>query len=218
MIVELDDMKLAWQTMHRQFEQQQALNLTLWTESRADKARHGLQPLLWGQVIQIVVGALIALMAASFWLPRMAVVHFLVWGLLVHAFGILMIVTAARNVHLIKQIDFAAPVLDIQQRIATLRAWRVRVEAPLYAVTGSFIWIPLVLMAIARAGVDPSVVAPELSGYLMLSGIVSLGLVALVAWLVRRAGHRRWLENNLAGGSVRKAESMLEQIARFQQE
>lgn len=216
--MELEDMKLAWQTLNRQLEQQQALNIALLTESRLDKLRHGLRPLFWGQVIQIVVGALVALMAVSFWFPRVAIVHFLVWGLLVHAFGILMIVTAARNLHLIKQVDYAAPVLDIQRRIASLRAWRVRVEAPLYAVTGSFVWIPLVLMAIASSGVDPQAVAPQLVGYLTLSGVVSLGLVALVAWLVRRAGHRRWLENNLAGTSVRKAESMLEQMERFKQE
>ena len=216
--MELDEMKLAWQSLSRQLEQQQALNLSLMTESRLDKVRHGLRPLLWGQVVQIVAGALIALMAVSFWLPRMAVTHFLVWGWLVHAFGILMIVTAARNLHLIKQIDYAAPVLEIQRRIAQLRAWRVGVEAPLYAVTGSFVWIPFVLMAIASSGIDPSVVAPQLAGYLMLSGVASLVLVMLVAWLVRRVGLRHWFENQLAGASVRKAESMLEQIARFRQE
>lgn len=216
--MELDDMKLAWQALNRQLERQQALNFALLAERRMDKLRFGLRPLFWGQVVQIVVGALVALMAASFWVPRTAILHFLVWGWLVHAFGIVMIVTAARNLYLIKQIDYAAPVLDIQRRIASLRAWRVRVEAPLYAVTGSFVWIPLVLMAIASSGVDPQAVAPQLTYYLMLSGVASLGLVVFVAWLVRRAGYRPWLENNLAGTSVRKAESVLEQIARFERE
>ncbi|WP_233841333.1 hypothetical protein [Dyella sp. 2HG41-7] len=216
--MELDDMKLAWQTMHRQLEQQQALNLRLLTESRLDKVRHGLQSLFWGQAVQILAGAMLAFIAVSFWIPRVAVPHFLMWGLAVHAFGILMIVTAARNMYLIKRIDFAAPVLDIQQRIASLRDWRVRVEAPLYAVTWSFAWIPMVLMAIASAGVDPTVVAPNLTGYLLLSGVASVGLVALAAWLIRRTRYRRFLDNSLAGGSVQKAESMLEQIARFQQE
>ncbi|HUA81193.1 MAG TPA: hypothetical protein VL997_12525 [Dyella sp.] len=216
--MELDEMKLAWQAMHRQLDQQHAFNVRLLTESRLDKVRHGLQPLFWGQVIQIVAGALLALMAVSFWMPRMTVAHFLLWGLAVHAFGVLMIVTAARNIYLIKQIDFASPVLDIQRRIASLRQWRVRVEAPLYAVTWSFAWIPMVLMAIARTGIDPTVVAPRLTGYLMLSGVASVGLVALMAWLIRRTRYQRWLENSLAGGSVQKAESMLEQIARFQQE
>ena len=216
--MELDDMKQAWQSLSRQLEQQQALHSRLWTESRLDKLRHGWRSLVWGQAIQIVIGVCVAMMAVSFWLPRAGNLHFLVWGLSLQAFGILMIATAARNLHLVHQIDYAAPVLAIQQRIATLRAWRVRVEAPLYAVAGSFVWIPLVLILIARAGVDPSMVAPALAGYLVLSGVVSLGLVALVAWLLRRAGHRRWLENNLAGASVRRAESMLAQIARFQQE
>ncbi|RUL74060.1 hypothetical protein [Dyella choica] len=216
--MELDEMKLAWQTLGRQGEAQQALSIQLLTERRLDKVGHGLRPLFWGQVLQIFVGVLVTLMAVSFWFPRTSVLHFLTWGLLVHAFGILMIVTAARNLHLIKQIDYAAPVLDIQRRIARLRAWRVQVEAPLYAVTCSFVWIPLVLMAMASSGIDPQVVAPKLLGYLLLSGFASLGLVALVAWLVRRTGYRRRFENSLAGGGVQKAEVMLEQIARFKQE
>ena len=42
MIMELDEMKLAWQAMHRQWEQQHTLNVMLLTESRLDKVRHGL--------------------------------------------------------------------------------------------------------------------------------------------------------------------------------
>jgi hypothetical protein len=61
-------------------------------------------------------------------------------------------------------------------------------------------------------------VAPESPKYLILSGFVSVVLVGGVFWLVRRVGHRRWLENSFAGTSVQKAELMLEQIARFQQE
>jgi hypothetical protein len=108
--------------------------------------------------------------------------------------------------------------VDIQQRIANLRAWRVKVEAPVYAVTWSLGWIPMVLMAMAWSGVDPQVAAPSLIDYLMLSGFVSVGLVAAAAWVARRFDRRHWLENGLAGGSVRKAESVLGQIARFREE
>jgi hypothetical protein len=56
------------------------------------------------------------------------------------------------------------------------------------------------------------------AGHLVFSGIVSLALIVLAYWLIRRAGHRRWLENNFAGSAVRKAETMLDEIARFEQE
>lgn len=51
--MELDDMKAAWQTLDRRLEQQHALNLQLFRDSRADKARSGLRPLFRGQVAQI---------------------------------------------------------------------------------------------------------------------------------------------------------------------
>jgi hypothetical protein len=216
--MELDDLKLAWQTLGARWEQQQALQRELLAASRLDGLRHGLRPLFWGQVLQIMVGVLVTLVAVAFWIPRAAVAHFLVWGLSVHALGVLMIATAARNLHLIGAIDYAAPVLEIQRRLAGLRSWRVQVEAPLYAVVWSFAWIPLVLMAMASAGLDPQMLVPQLTGYLLLSGCASLGLIALAVWLIRRMGLRPRLDDSLAGGSVRKAETLLEQIARFQQE
>ena len=58
--------------------------------------------------------------------------------------------------------------------------------------------------------------APWLTGHFVFSGLVSLALVLLAYALIRRAGRRRWLEDNFAGGAVRKAEAMLEEIARFE--
>ncbi|MFK2854210.1 hypothetical protein ISP18_06385 [Dyella humi] len=224
MTVELDDMKHAWQTLQVQLEQQQRLHQRLLMESRLDKMRHGLRPLVLGQSIQLAFGVAIMLWGISFWSVRMEVLHWLIVGVLVQLLGMSLVLAAARNLHLIQRIDYAAPILEIQQRLAALRAWRVRVEAPVFAVIGSFAWIPLVLMEIqldderVAPKLDIFLLAPWLVSHLILCGCVSLALVVVVFWLVRWAGHRRWLENNFAGKCVQKAESMLEQIAQFKQE
>ncbi|MFC3650635.1 hypothetical protein ACFONN_03715 [Dyella humi] len=222
--MELDDMKHAWQTLQVQLEQQQRLHQRLLMESRLDKMRHGLRPLVLGQSIQLAFGVAIMLWGISFWSVRMEVLHWLIVGVLVQLLGMSLVLAAARNLHLIQRIDYAAPILEIQQRLAALRAWRVRVEAPVFAVIGSFAWIPLVLMEIqldderVAPKLDIFLLAPWLVSHLILCGCVSLALVVVVFWLVRWAGHRRWLENNFAGKCVQKAESMLEQIAQFKQE
>jgi hypothetical protein len=216
--VELDDMKLAWQAMDRQLERQQTLGALLYVENRLDKLRHGLRPLLWGQVAQIAIGVWATWLAATFWVPRVGVTHFLVWGLLVHVLGIAMIVSGVRNIYLIRCIDYAAPVLDIQRRLAALRTWRVRVEGPVFAVIGAFVWVPLLLIQLARSGIDPQVVMPALVSHLMLVGAMSLGLVVMGYGLILYMGRRRWVEDNFAGGSVQRAESILEDVARFSQE
>jgi hypothetical protein len=222
--MELDEMKQAWQTLSRQLEQQQALNIRLFTDSRLDRVRQSFRPFIWGQFALILLGVLLIQRGVSFWLAHLDVTHLIVWGVLVQAFGISVILACAWNLHFILGIDYAAPVLDIQQRIAALRRWRVKFEVPVFLFIGSFGWIPLVLEEAQRQAfaISPTLdlmkVAPESPKYLILSGFVSVVLVGGVFWLVRRVGHRRWLENSFAGTSVQKAELMLEQIARFQQE
>ncbi|MEO7935289.1 MAG: hypothetical protein ABIR27_03440, partial [Dokdonella sp.] len=65
--MEFDDMKAAWQTLDRRLGQQHALNLQLFRDSRADKARSGLRPLFWGQIAQIFFGMLMILLGVSVW-------------------------------------------------------------------------------------------------------------------------------------------------------
>lgn len=214
--MELDEMKLAWQSLDQRLIQQRALSFQLLRDGKLDKARHGLRPLVWGQVIQLAIGVLIAIWAAAFWATHWQVVHLLVCGLLVHAYGILLIVFAARVLYLIQRIDYAAPVLAIQRQLADLRAWRVRVESPVHAVLGCFIWIPVLWMNFAWYGVD--LWSPAFMFWAISSSLVGLVVVALVVWLMRRAGMARKIEDNAAGRSVQKADRLLADIARFEQE
>lgn len=214
--MELDEMKLAWQTLGRQLERQHALNVQLFRDSRVDKLRRGLWPLVWGQIVQMVIGVLFAGVAAAFWIDHLHVLDLLVCGLLVHAYGLLLIVLAARVLYLVSRIDYASPVLAIQRQVATLRAWRVRVEAPINVVVGCFIWIPVLWMNLAWYGVD--LWSPGFMSWTVSSSLVGLAACALVVWLMRRAGMGRKLEDNAAGRSVRQAEAVLDEIVRFERE
>ena len=54
--MELDDMKLAWQTLDRRLELRNALDMDLLRERKLDKMKSGLRPLLFGQAIQLAAG------------------------------------------------------------------------------------------------------------------------------------------------------------------
>lgn len=217
--MELDEMKLAWQALEHRLERQQVLHRRIYRESRLDKLRHGLRPLAWGQGIQLAFGVLFVLLGIGYWTTHSGTAHQLVLGVLVQAFGIVMIVFSARNLALIQRIDYAAPVLDIQRRLLELRAWRVRVEGPVFAVIGSFIWIPLLLLEWDwQLGVDVWVRWPAFVGWLVICGCVSLALVLLVFGLVRWTGRLRWIQDNAAGKGVTRAQAMLSEIVRFERE
>jgi uncharacterized protein YjaG (DUF416 family) len=61
----------------------------------------------------------------DFCVTHMEALRTIVWGASVQAFDVLMIASAGRILHVVQQIDHAAPVVDIQRRLARLRAWRV---------------------------------------------------------------------------------------------
>lgn len=217
--MELDDFKHAWQGLDRRLERQEALQFGIFRDGKLDKARRGLRPLIWGQAIQLVIGLAFAVWSGLFWVDHRQVPHLLVCGLLVHACGLLFVISAARNLYLIQRVDYAAAVLEIQRRLADLRAWRLRVEAPANAVIACFIWIPVLWMSLAEHGLD--LWTYDRAGFMrwsLSSSMVGLAMVVLTVWLMRRLGHARTLEDSAVGSSVRKAEAVLEEIARFERD
>ena len=222
--MELDEMKLAWQALGRQLERQNALNLQLFRQGQADRLRRHLRPLVWGQSLQIVLGIVLMLWGISFWSTHTGVWQAMACGIAMQVFGTLALIFPAHLLSMQQGIDYAAPVLEIQRRLAQMRAWRVRVEAPVFAVLGSVIWIPA-LMMLAQYEADRvgglvlwQHLRPGTVAWLVSSVVVSLGVVVLAYVALRKLGHRRRLEDNFAGSAIRKAEAALAEIARFERE
>jgi hypothetical protein len=220
--MELDELKAAWQSLEQRLERQNALGAMMYRESRLDKARRRLRPLWMGQGLQLVTGVCVAIGAMAFWLSHRDSLHLLVCGLLVQLYGLMFIVAAARNFYLMARIDYSRPLLEIQKRLATLRAWRLRVEGPVFATVGCFMWIPLVLFLLyAELGADIWLWAPTVVWASLATGFVCLlGYWSLHVWAHRR-GHEcaaAVLDREIAGKSVFRVEAVLDEIARFERE
>jgi hypothetical protein len=215
--MELDDMKAAWQTLNQRLETQTALNLQIFKEARLDRMRRGLRPLVWGQAIQIVFGALVAVWGGSFWFDHRAVLHLLVAGMVVHAVGIATIVMGATIESLIARIDYSAPVLTIQRQLAQLR--NVYVYGGLaVGLPWWLLWVPFVIVFLKSAfGADLYVNAPMVVWINLAAGLVGM----LVTWgFLRYVGTRsaRKLEAGLAGRSIVKAQRLVDEIAQFEKD
>lgn len=221
--MELDEMKLAWQALGQQLERQNALNAQWFRQGQADRLRRHLRPLVWGQSLQIVFGIAVMLWGISFWSTHAGVWQNVVCGLAMQVFGTLALIVSARLLAMQQGIDYAAPVLEIQRHLAQMRAWRVKVEAPIIAVLGAVIWIPALLMWAQYEGDRVGLnlwqhARPVVLVWMVLTVAVSVGLVFLARYVVRRLGHGRWLENGLAGSSIVKAEEALAEVASFERE
>lgn len=217
--MELDDMKTAWLTLDRRLETQAALSVKMYTENKLDKARHRLRPLVWGQALQIIVGALIALWAAGFWSQHRDVPHLLAAGLIVHVYGIAMILFGAAMQAMIGRIDYAAPVLLIQRQLAQLRKVYVRGGLSI-GLPWWLIWMPFMeIFFKSKFDVDLFLNAPELLPIGTGIGIVGLLLTyAVYRWIAMRPTLAKRVEHGAAGASLNKAQSCLDQITQFEQE
>jgi hypothetical protein len=220
MSMELDDFKQAWQSLDRRLEQQHVLSLQWFKDGQLDKTRRGLWPLKLGQGVQIFAGAMLMLLAAPFWVQHRDIPRLLIDGLLVHGYGLMSILFAARTLYLINRVDYAAPVLTIQQQLGELRAWCIRCSL-CFGVVWCFFWIPLLLLLFYWLGADVWVTAPLFVYALIVSGFACLGLACgLIRWSrhPRRSRLAKYLEDSFAGFSIRRAQAHLDEIARFAKE
>ena len=218
--MELDDFKQAWQSLDRRLEQQHVLNLQLFKDGKLDRARRGLRPLKLGQGVQILVGAMLMLLAAPFWVQHRGTPHLLIYGLLVHGYGLISILLAARTLYLINRVDYAAPVLAIQQQLGELRTWCIRCSL-WFGVVWCLFWVPLLLLFFYWLGADVWAAAPLVVYALIASGFACLGLAfGMIRWSrhPRRGRLAKYLEDSFAGFSIRRAQAHLEEITRFTKE
>ena len=232
---ELDELKSAWQALDRKLEREHALNLARFKYERMRSVRGALLPLAIGQIAQAIGSALLAAAFVSFWVAYHATPHLLAMGLLGQAWAISMVLFAGRDLHTISQIEYGAPVLAIQKRIAELRARRVR-AAPFFAVSACLMWLPATLVIFRMLFADVWAQNPEVmrllatEAWLQNPERVTWFVATVLAPLVPLLAFLRWsrkpsraqlakkVNDSFAGRSVLRVEAILGELAEFERE
>lgn len=217
--MELDDFRNAWQALDRRLREQNEVGFQLLKHQRLDAMRRGLRPLAVGQAIGMLIGLVAMLWLLPLWTAP-APTHdrwVKACGVVLHVYCIGLIVLGGIVQGLIARVDYAAPVLTIQQRLLKLRRLYL-VGGRLLGLPWWFLAAPLLVVLTRGAILDtaPSVIWIQLA-------IGAAGLVA--TWLFHRWAHQpgraalgRRLDDGAAGGSLRRAQAALDELARFARE
>lgn len=219
-MIELDELRGAWQALDAKLDRQYALDLARLRETRARRARGVLWPLKAGQLVQLLAAAVVVALSATFWSRHFDSPQALVYGLSLHLYGVMLGAFAVRDLIHIGRIDFAAPVLDIQRRLAELAAWRLRCGV-WFAATGCFVWVPLMLAIFYSLGADVWAHKPQVVGWFLVSSGVALAAVAVFVRWARRPGNERLahaLDESTVGRSVLRARAALDELQRFERD
>ena len=218
--IEIDELKTVWQTLNRNLERQNAIALHEFKERKLARLHSVFRPLVTGQIVQIIAGALLALIGGSFWVDHLGVAHLMIYGISLHLYGLMFIVFGARDLFLIRRMDYGAPVLALQKQLIALRRWHVWAGL-WFGIIGCFIWIPAMLMIFYGLGADVWARNPGVVGWFVLSGVVCLGILLGIVYFSRRPGREKFahkLESSSSGRSVNRAQAELSEIERFERD
>ena len=219
--MELDELKVTWQALDRKLQQSNAIQLQLFKDGRLKGMRSSLRPLFWGQVVQLLFGIPFLALAVLLWssghdLPA----HVIAAGIVVHAYGVAVIAFSGMMLGLILGLDYSAPVLGIQKHLAHLRRVYV-INGMVAGLPWWFLWVPVLMVLTGLGGGDLYARAPS---------VVWIGLGIGAAGLLATWWFHRWsrspqrprlakaMEDSVTGGSLRKAQAILREIAQFEAE
>lgn len=164
----------------RSLEQQEtAARLLISRRELMDRVRDSLRPLRSGQIIQIFIGIGLIFLGVQCWARNTDVPHRLICGLIIHAYGIVVIGGAAHVLTRIGRMDYSKPVREVREMLERVRK--------AYLLSGPLVGFPWWLMWL------PATVAIGFDGVLHPYSLwVSLA-VGIVGWGVTHWIHRRMM-------------------------
>lgn len=218
--MEHDDLKMAWQALERRLAQQERLQTDLLREDRLLQARRRLRPLLVGQWLQLSLGAALAWLGAACWTQQLDTPAFLAAGLAVHGFGVLTLIGAVTTLSLAAAVDYDAPVVRIQKRLAQL----LRAQTLNMALCGTPWWIAWVLVVVAVAGLRDSGAGATAAAWVWGSlAVGALGMLATWGWIWRSATRPSGAESDAPGTrcsdgthAIRRSRQLVAEVTRFE--
>lgn len=219
--MELDELKQVWQELGRKLDRQHQDEKLRLREERGRRLRSGLRPLVWGQALQMAAGVLLTVWGALFWSAHAQAAHLIAFGAMLQLYGIALIGCGAWVQARVAAIDYAAPVLTLQRRLAAVRNAYVRGGLGV-GLAWWLLWMP-VLAAILMSlfGADVYRNAPSLFA---VGGAVGVaGLLASLGFLhwsrqPQRPRLAKAVEDSVSGVSLRRAQALLEEIERFERD
>ena len=218
--MDIDQLKSVWQRVEQTLERQEALSRQQMLEASLKRARHRLRPLFWGQVLQMLIGVPVLVLGVCYWTKHTTVPHRLISGLIVHLYGILLIVLGGIIVGKIQGIDYASPVAEIQRKLAEVRYWYVR-GGRTVGLAWWLLWIPFAQTVFGLLGADMLGSGAAWIYWNIASGVAGL----LITWGVHRWIHHpsrpvlsQWATDAEAGASLTSARRVLDEATRFERE
>jgi len=222
--MELEDLRAEWASRDQKLQQSLNAQGALMRELVAERALTKLRRVDGMSVFELVIyiGFIVffgATLAGSFgrWTVFVPTLLLDIWTI---AMGAITFAERAR----LRDIDFGAPVLDIQRRLSTLRAERARMFQWAF-LTGQILWwTPFCLVVFwAALHVDLLAASEFVRSFVAINIAVGLAIVPLALWGAHVLGPKlansaigRSLVDAVTGRDLAEARALAARLARFE--
>ncbi len=158
-------------------QQELAGRILLTRRTLIERVERSLRPLFRGQLLQIVAGIVLIAVGAQCWAPNTQVPHLLACGVIVHLYGLFMIIAGAVVAVRIKRIDYSLELIAIREKIEGVRTLRLWL-GPFLGFAWWLIWLPL----FAAAGFDEVVTYRNSLVPSLIVGVVGIVVSSILYW------------------------------------
>ncbi|MDQ2839754.1 MAG: hypothetical protein M3Y72_01670 [Acidobacteriota bacterium] len=218
--MELNELKSTWQLLEKALERSNTLSVAMLRQQKLDAAHRSLTPLKQNQAFQMFLGVLFLLLAALLWSTKPTAISIILGGIVVQAYGVGCILTAGIVFSLLRRVDYAAPVVEVQAGLARVRrAYGVCVLVA--GLSWWFLWIPLLMLLAALARINFYAHAPSVIWIGMAIGVAGLlGTYRVYRYSLKSPNRkfRQFVERATFGRSLQSAVQHLTEVRRFEEE
>ncbi len=217
-----EDLQRQWATLDKKLETSIRLNTEVLRQTKLDTTKSALQRLVVFIWVEVLLTIPVVLVVGSFLANHYNQPAFFIPGLTLHISAIGLIGSCIYQLVMLRQLDFSAPVLNIQKKLESLRLHRIRATKWTFLLA-PFLWTPLLIVFFKSLGVN--VYATFDLTWITANLIFGLAVVVGGLWISKRYGHRMghipWIQklmNDLAGHSLNQALGALTTLAEFENE
>lgn len=203
--MELDELSRAWQGLTTGIDRRPLALDRLPNLAQSSRFFFRLRLLAWGQVVQLAIGLVVVVWAGGYWTERLQQPVLFTAGLLLHGWGLALLIAGVAQLVRLADIDERQPVLQLRCRLLALRKLRFSCERVLLPL-GAAIWWPILAITLDLFGRSAWLSSAVVFGN-AAAGVV---LAVTLAWLMRR--YRDFFERDAAGRSLREAEAELDEL------
>jgi hypothetical protein len=218
---QVDAMLAAWAEHSTTLARDTKLHTRAFAAGRLDRARSAMLRRRLGGILEIATSVVTISLIGLYISHRIHAPRFIAPAAALDLFVIVAMIDVLRQTVAAARIDYSRPVAEIQRRLETLRAMRIR-HLRWVLTLAVLLWTPLMIVGLdVLLGIDAYRALG--AAYLLANVAVGVAVIPVALWLSRTFGERlskrqgiRRLLRDLGGSSLAAAERYIGEIEAFE--